>query len=309
MAAVASTPLGSVLVCPVCRNHIDIAELTCSTCGIEYPKAAGIPVLLAPDHDWRSNLLAFEARVIREERAAQSPPTGSAKLIGLLKKIAPEQRLWSNRSRRAISAALETARRDDEHLIVNLGAGFERIFQEAFASVPEVVRIGLPHSGKVDVVADVMALPLEDDSVALFTSSSVLEHVIDPDSGVEEMSRVVCEGGLVYAEIPFLRSYHMAPHDYQRYTIVGIERLFERHGFELVDKGITSGPFTAWALMIHDSSCALVRPLGSMATTLVSLVMSVLTQPIKYLDRLVEDSPYAEFQACNFYYVGRRASA
>ena len=39
---------------------------------------------------------------------------------------------------------MEEAHRDTEHLIVNLGAGLERVFRQAFAQYPEVARIGLP---------------------------------------------------------------------------------------------------------------------------------------------------------------------
>ena len=43
----------------------------------------------------------------------------------------------------------------------------------------------------------------------------------------------------------------MAPHDYQRYTINGIELLFNCHGFILEEKGICSGPITALVLLLR----------------------------------------------------------
>ena len=227
-------------------------------------------------------------------------------LASRVREHAPEQRVWTRRSRRAIHRILDDAQHDKDHLIVNLGAGVERVFREEFSEFPNVVRVGLPHAGVVDVYADVTALPLEDRSVGLFLSSSVMEHVSDPEAGVHEMSRVVRPGGMVYAEIPFIRSYHMEPHDYQRYTISGIERLFGRHGFELVEKGICSGPFTAWALLAYDSVCVLTRGFPKVLAEVIKGATSLLVHPIKYMDRLVESSPVAEFQACNFYYLGRR---
>jgi SAM-dependent methyltransferase len=229
-------------------------------------------------------------------------------MIQLARRHAPEQRVWTRRSEQAIHRALREARTDDEHLIVNLGAGFEHVFQNAFADVPDLVRVGLPHSGRVDVYGDVTSLPLTDSSVSLFMSSSVMEHVSDPEQGVAEMSRVMAPGGSVYAEIPFIRSYHMAPYDFQRYTISGIERLFGRHGFELIEKGVCSGPFTAWSLLLYDTVCSVTKMLPGPVATAIQGLVSLLVHPIKYFDRLVENSPLAEFQACNFYYVGRRVS-
>jgi hypothetical protein len=101
----------------------------------------------------------------------------------------------------------------------------------------------------------------------------------------------------------------MAPHDYQRYTVSGIDRLFARHGFELLEKGVCSGPFTALALLGYDSVCTLTSVLPRRLAFPIRAAMSVLVHPIKYLDLLVEASPLAENQACNFYYLGRRIEA
>ena len=101
------------------------------------------------------------------------------------------------------------------------------------------------------MACDICNLPFVNDSADMILSSSVLEHVYDPECAVAEMHRVLKPGGYVYAEVPFMCAYHMKPIDYQRYTISGIERLFARHGFKLLDKGICSGPFTGLALFFR----------------------------------------------------------
>lgn len=310
-AGVASSPplLARYLACPQCHDHIDEHRLICEHCGIRYEREDGVPLLLRPDHTWRpshgskpSEPQTGKQGLARRDRS----PSLFSLLSSRARQYAPEQRVWTLRSKRAIQTALEEAANDPDHLIVNLGAGFERVFRRAFLRHPQIVRIGLPHAGVVDAYGDVTALPLTDGSVALFLSSSVMEHVRDPDDGVAEMSRVVRPGGLVYAEIPFLRSYHMAPHDYQRYTVSGIERLFARHGFDLVEKGVCSGPFTAWALFGYDTVCTLTHLVPRRLASAIQAAVAVLVHPMKYLDRLIETSPLAENQACNFYYLGRR---
>jgi SAM-dependent methyltransferase len=284
--------LANALACPKCKEHVSADEgFKCRACGLSYTEIDGVPALLRAGHPML--------------KASQNAH-GMGPVRAFLWSKLPEDRLWSDKSRKAIERALSDGRADDpDRLVVNLGAGLERVFRENLAGKRAVARIGLPHAGTVDVFGDVMEFPLVDDSVDLFMSSSVMEHVRDPELGIAEMSRVIKPGGLVYAEIPFIRSFHMAPEDYQRYSISGIKAVFGRHDFEMIEAGVCSGPFTAIALLIADMSMAyLTRRIASLFVPIVYM----LVHPIKYLDRLVQDRHAAEFQACNFYYLGRKVA-
>ncbi len=293
------TKLRSILVCPLCHGSLqpDAADqaLICRDCHRHYPRSGHAWLMLDPQHP----LLAMYAH----GGPSLPPRSWKSRLRGLLPP--PEERLWTRRSRRAIVRALQQADPDHpHHVVLNLGAGLERVFEQAFASYHSLIRFGLPHTGHVDVIADARQLPFRDASVDLLLSSSVLEHVQHPEQAVAEIARVLKPGGRTYSEIPFLRAYHMAPHDYQRYTISGIEALFSRHGLLCEEKGICSGPFTAWALLIRDTVFHLTP------TRLLKMagraLLSWLVQPIKYGDMLCEDAPWAYHLACNFYYVGRK---
>jgi hypothetical protein len=122
---------------------------------------------------------------------------------------------------------------------------------------------------------------------------------------VKEMFRVLKPSGSVYAEIPFMRSSHMRPVDYQRYTIYGIQELFSRHGFTLLDKGICSGPFTGLTLFIIDFFGSMFS-FNSYLRGCMVLLLTILLQPTKYMDRFFENSSWAEVAACNFFYLGRK---
>jgi SAM-dependent methyltransferase len=248
----------------------------------------GRPVLLPADHPMRLKYADYQ-------------PPGRVRWWARR----PEDRRWSRRSVEVISRVLEESEASSpDRLVVNLGVGSESVFQRAFIGRPAVARIGLPHDGKVDVYGDVTCFPLRDGSVDLFMSSSVLEHVVDPEKGVSEMARVLRPSGLVYAEIPFMRAFHMAPHDYQRYTISGIKELFGRHGFDAIETGVSSGPFTATALFFADMWRGFVSGRRWIARTVP--LMYWLTHPLKRLDRLVEGKSAERVNACNFFYVGRR---
>lgn len=269
--------------------------LTCDDCQRRYPRLGNTWLLLADDHP----LYALYA-----EGGPKLPPrTWKGRLRSLLPP--PEERVWTRRSRRLIGRALQQAEPDHpDRVVVNLGAGLERVFRQYLAPYHSLIRFGLPHAGHVDIIADALQLPFRDASIDLFLSSSVLEHVQNPELAVAEMARVLKERGRVYCEIPFLRTYHMVPHDYQRYTISGIEALFARHGFILTEKGICSGPFTAMALLFRDIVFLLIptRPLKMAMRSLISW----LVHPFKYLDLLCENATWATHLACNFYYLGQK---
>jgi SAM-dependent methyltransferase len=207
-------------------------------------------------------------------------------------------------SQRVLQQILEDKQPDaPDSVVVLVGAGADRVYRKILSPYQDIIRVGLAHRGDVDLFCDVCTLPIADNTVDFIFSSSVLEHVYDPEQAVREMYRVVKPGGHVYAEIPFMRGFHLEPIDYQRYTISGIEALFARHRFSLCRKGVCSGPCTAVALHIIDfwkgalSFNRYIRAIGV-------LLFRLLLHPFKYVDRLCESSSWTNVTACNFYYLG-----
>ena len=217
----------------------------------------------------------------------------------------PDERVWSPKAKKLIKSILIEKNPDSPNTyVVNMGSGVESFYKKIFSSFKSLIRIGIPHSGYVNAYGDAMALPLKSDSVDLFISSSVIEHLSNPEKAVSELFRTVKPGGLVYAEIPFIGAYHMAPNDYQRYTISGIEALFSRHGFFLENKGICSGPVTALVLLIQHAIVE-AMPIGSIQF-LLRVILTWVFHPLKYLDYFFSRLKWGEYLACNFFYLGRK---
>ncbi len=79
-----------------------------------------------------------------------------------------------------------------------------------------------------DIVGDIHAIPLTDNSVDAIICLAVLEHVKDPVRAMEEMHRVLKPGGRLLIYVPFLYYYHAHEgyyEDYWRFTKDTLEHL------------------------------------------------------------------------------------
>lgn len=81
-----------------------------------------------------------------------------------------------------------------------------------------------------DIVGDIHALPLEDNSQDAIVCVSVLEHVENPIKACSELYRVLRPGGFLLVYVPFLFYYHAERgyyKDYWRFTEDTIKMLFK----------------------------------------------------------------------------------
>jgi SAM-dependent methyltransferase len=152
----------------------------------------------------------------------------------------------------------------------------------------------------VDVVGDGARLPFASNSFDAVICQAVLEHVLDPRAVVAEIERVLRPGSYIYAEIPFLQGLHPDPHDYQRYTLSGVENLFRN--FHKVDSGLCVGPSSTLAWILREYLALFIGK--GKTRTAASHLFGWLTFWIKYLDIVLVHHPEAHFIASGFFYLG-----
>lgn len=101
-----------------------------------------------------------------------------------------------------------------------------------------------------DMILDVRDMSLPNESVDCIFCSAVLEHVDDIQAAMNEMTRILCSGGILLLGVPFRQPIHMAPNDYWRFTEHGILYLLRHyHVMNIVplDHSVLNFPSAYWA--------------------------------------------------------------
>jgi len=188
---------------------------------------------------------------------------------------------------------------DERSIILNLGSG-----PSHYMGRKDIINIDISPYREVDIVADVLDLPIESGTVDLIINVAMLEHVIDPKTVVDEMHRILKRGGKVICYLPFIQPFHAAPNDFQRWTQEGIRRLFSC--FDRVEISIGCGP-TSGMLWVFQEWLSILLSFGSKTLhDILFLVLMVFTAPIKVFDTFMVKLPYAEKIASGFYVIGQK---
>ena len=96
---------------------------------------------------------------------------------------------------------------------------------------------------RLDVIADLTALPFRTGVFDAALSIVTLEHLREPASALAEMARVVAPDGSLLVAAPHEWEVHQAPHDYFRYTRYGLTYLLEKAGWEVREVRAAGGYF------------------------------------------------------------------
>lgn len=187
---------------------------------------------------------------------------------------------------------------NSDGVMVNVGSGAHRIHES-------IVNIDFQAFPEVDIIADATSLPLVDDSVDLIVSIALLEHVREPKLVIAEFLRVLKPGAKCYVGVPFIQGFHASPHDYQRYTSVGLTHQFNSFTeISLSSVGPTSG--LIWVL---GEWLGMLLSFGSKRLqVLMALAFSVALSPLKFLDSIMRLAPGGDNISSAFILIATKPS-
>lgn len=196
---------------------------------------------------------------------------------------------------------------DSEPKILVIGSGkslqsaADRYLDEKYAK--QTINLDIDQFPTITVVADGHKLPFKSDIFHAVITDAVLEHVKNPNQVVNEIHRVLKEGGYVYAEISFIYCFHADPYDYSRFTITGIKHLFSQ--FEEIDAGVCVGPSSALSCILREYLAILFSFSNDLVYQGLKMIFGWLTFWIKYLDVITAKSKHAKIIASGVY-LGRK---
>lgn len=101
-----------------------------------------------------------------------------------------------------------------------------------------------------DLIGTAYSIPCDANRFDTALSTAALEHLEDPEKALRETYRVLKPGGIAIYTVPFLYHLHAKPIDYVRYTRYGLEKVFERNGFEVVEVKSLSGFWVSAAISL-----------------------------------------------------------
>lgn len=93
-------------------------------------------------------------------------------------------------------------------------------------------------------------IPCADQTFDILFTTQVLEHVVDLDLTMTEISRVLKVGGSAVITVPMTSILHEEPYDFRRFTPYGMAKLAERFGMTLETSIALEGPMSTIATLM-----------------------------------------------------------
>ncbi|MCX6555331.1 MAG: class I SAM-dependent methyltransferase [Candidatus Aminicenantes bacterium] len=112
--------------------------------------------------------------------------------------------------------------------------------------------VGVDHAGSshdhsaIDRTGTAYALPAADGEFDCVLCTSVLEHLEEPETALREALRVLKPGGTAVFTAPQTWHLHEEPRDFFRFTRYGIDHIFAKAGFEVLEIKALSGFFVTF---------------------------------------------------------------
>lgn len=98
----------------------------------------------------------------------------------------------------------------------------------------EGLQTGQWNTEKIDIVSDIINIPVADNSFDAILCSEVLEHIPYPEKAIKEFSRILNPGGVLLLTAPFGSLTHFAPYHFASgFNKYWYEKCLMDYGFQI----------------------------------------------------------------------------
>lgn len=102
----------------------------------------------------------------------------------------------------------------------------------------------------IDIFGTAYSIPVTSNSFDSAICTAVLEHLEEPEQAIRECYRILKTDGYAIYSAPFIWHLHEEPRDFFRYSKYGLQYLFEKVGFKVIEVKPLSG-FILTFLQLH----------------------------------------------------------
>lgn len=100
----------------------------------------------------------------------------------------------------------------------------------------EGLHTGKWDTSKIDIVSDIIDIPVGDNEFDAILCSEVLEHIPYPEKAISEFSRIINKDGYLILTAPFNSLTHFAPYHFcTGFNKYWYEKVLEENGFEIIE--------------------------------------------------------------------------
>lgn len=294
--------LEEIISCPCCKGSlIKVREgykCMIDSCEVSYPVYHGVPIFINPHND------LFEQKDFEFKKDIFFK-TYNHPFISFLKNIQPEI-TFNNISEKNYMSISNMLKNNPNNRILVLGGSVDGVGIKHLKNILKdddmLVETDVSYGPNTTVICDAHEIPFADNSFDLVIAQAVLEHVLDPFQCVVEMNRVLKNGGLIYAETPFMQQVHGGKYDFLRFTDLGHRRMFRT--FREINRGVIAGPGSAlvWSLKYFLTSFANSKKVDR----ILSYGGTFLFFWLKYFDIILNKTKGSIDAASGYYFLGKK---
>lgn len=167
-------------------------------------------------------------------------------MMGLLKRLLGVN---SGELNRAVWLERTLSELPDKGKILDVGAGelrnrkfcahldyVSQDFCQYTGEMPEGLQISNWDTSRIDIVSDLLDIPVDDASFDAVLCSEVLEHVPEPTKALDEFRRILRPGGMLILTAPFASLVHFAPYHFATgFSKYWYEHHLKKRAFEIVE--------------------------------------------------------------------------